>query len=188
MKSLGFILLFAWAFFAVFFQSAFNGFRYSAGAQIDLLPPLMVFAGIRMRMIPMALLAIWCGFLLDGVSQNPLGSSMIPLFLAGWAVNFSRAWLIQDLFYTQFLMGFVASTFVPFFTLLTIVAVSSIKGLPNSPDLHWGLLARWMIVAVTGGILTPIIFKVFDKTMQALLYQTMPDSRFRVNREIVRRR
>src|SRR4030081_476903 len=46
MNWLNAIFIFVAAFLAVFWEAAFNGVRHLLGAQIDLLPPLMVYASL----------------------------------------------------------------------------------------------------------------------------------------------
>ena len=48
----------ATALLAVFWEAAFNGLRYLIGAQIDLLPALMVYAGLCTGITTVTLLAI----------------------------------------------------------------------------------------------------------------------------------
>jgi len=55
------ILILVAAFLAVFAQAAFDGPRHWFGAQVDLLPALMVYAALRTNLATMALLAVLVG-------------------------------------------------------------------------------------------------------------------------------
>jgi hypothetical protein len=68
-----FFVLFA-AFSAIFIQTTVNSLRGVAGAQVDLLPSLMVYASLSSGMPTVAGLAIGGGLLLDSQSANPLDS------------------------------------------------------------------------------------------------------------------
>lgn len=80
-----FLVVTAWL--AVFAQSWFGGIRVLTGAQVDVLPSLMVYAGLTGGMWSVGLLSFFAGTLLDSLSLNPLGVSVFPLFVVGWAVN-----------------------------------------------------------------------------------------------------
>ena len=67
------ILIFIAALLAVFGQSTFNGLRHLLGAQIDLLPALMVYTALTASPAMMLTLAVTGGLLFDTLSANPLG-------------------------------------------------------------------------------------------------------------------
>jgi hypothetical protein len=78
MSELHSILILAAAFVAVFFEAWFDGFRDVLGAQIDLLPALMVYAGLHKGLGTVALTAICGGLWFDSLSANPLGVKCWP--------------------------------------------------------------------------------------------------------------
>ena len=61
MNALQTILIFAFAFLAVFAEAAFPGVRHLLGAQVDLLPVLMVYAALNANISIVALLAVFGG-------------------------------------------------------------------------------------------------------------------------------
>src|SRR5215468_222748 len=67
------VLILLAAFLAVFWEAAFPGVRHILGAQIDLLPCLMVYAALRASLITVSLLAFFGGLCFDSLSANPLG-------------------------------------------------------------------------------------------------------------------
>ena len=78
------------AFLAVFWEAAFGGVRHLLGAQVDLLPPLMVYAGLCTGMTTVTLLALCGGLWFDSLSANPLGVTVLPLFAIGLAIHLKR--------------------------------------------------------------------------------------------------
>src|SRR5262249_2433767 len=66
-------LIFIAAFLAVFWEAAFSGLRHLTGAQIDLLPSLVVYAALYSSFSSVAALAALGGLWLDSLSANPLG-------------------------------------------------------------------------------------------------------------------
>jgi len=69
------------AFLAVFMESYFRGLRNLVGAQIDLLPALMVYASLSAGISTVALLATLGGLWFDSLSANPLGITVLPLLV-----------------------------------------------------------------------------------------------------------
>src|SRR5258706_10846770 len=83
------------AFLAVFWQAAFNGVRHLLGAQIDLLPALMVYASLYGGFTTVVLLAVLGGLWFDSLSANPLGVSVLPLFIIGVSIYASRELILR---------------------------------------------------------------------------------------------
>ena len=75
-------ILFA-AWLAVAFEISFNGFRNTLGAQVNLLPALMVYVALSSSLPSVALLAIAGGLAQDAFSANPLGVTTLALVLTG---------------------------------------------------------------------------------------------------------
>src|SRR5205814_864722 len=73
MNWLNVIFIFVAAFLAVFWEAAFNPVRHLLGAQIDLLPPIMVYASLTEGIGVVSLLALCGGLWFDSLSANPLG-------------------------------------------------------------------------------------------------------------------
>src|SRR6185369_15134808 len=90
MTRLNSILVLLAAFLAVFWEAAFQGIRYLLGAQIDLLPALVVYASLRTGLITMSLVAVLGGLFFDSLSANPLGVTVLPLFVSGLAIFSQR--------------------------------------------------------------------------------------------------
>ncbi len=176
------LLILGAAFLAVFWEAAFSGLRVALGAQVDLLPSLMVYAGLRAELPAVALLAAWGGFCLDSLSATPLGISILPLFIAGLAVYSSRELVLRDQTYAQFLLGLAAAAGVPLMTLLLLLTTG------HKPLLGWGTLWQLAVVTVGGALFTPPCFILFDWLHRSLAHGAATESSFRPDREIRRGR
>jgi cell shape-determining protein MreD len=170
------------AFLVVFVEATFGGVRRLVGAQVDLLPALVVYASLTTGTITLSLLAIWGGLWMDSMSANPLGVSILPLFITGLAVYLCRDLILRDQVYAQFITGIAASAVVPILTLVLLL------NLGHRPLIGWSSLWQLLVMALGGGLCTPAAFFLFDRFDRAFCYQPLPDSSFRSDREIKRGR
>src|SRR5690349_863526 len=106
-------LLLAMAFVTVFWEAAFTGLRHLLGAQIDLLPALMVYAGLCTGLTSVCLVSFLGGLWFDSLSANPLGISILPLFAVGLAIYVSREVILRDQWFAQLVLGLAASAAAP---------------------------------------------------------------------------
>src|SRR5437773_3378747 len=113
MNLLNIIFILGAAFLAVFWQAAFNGVRHLLGAQIDLLPALMVYASLYGGFGTVVLLAVLGGLWFDSLSANPLGVSVLPLFVIGVAIYANRDLILRNQTLAQFVLGLAASAAAP---------------------------------------------------------------------------
>lgn len=170
------------AFLAVFCQVALNGLRPLLRAQIDLLPALMVFTSLRLGLVSVTMLAVLGGLWFDSLSANPLGVTVLPVFLAGFALHQRRELILRDQPYAQFVLGALASGVTPVLTLLLLLSLG------ETPLLSWGSLWQWLVSALGGGAATPVLFRLFTWLDQRLAYQPVVETTFRLDREIKRGR
>jgi hypothetical protein len=176
------ILVLVAAFLAVFWEAAFNGVRQLLGAQVDLLPCLMVYAGLKTDLKTICSLALLGGLWFDSLSANPLGISILPLFAAGLLIWLGRELLLREEWFAQVLLGFAASALVPVFTLSLLLSIG------YSPLLGWGTLWQLVVMAVGGAAATPIWFVLFGWLEEHFLHRRQGQSSFRPDREIRRGR
>jgi hypothetical protein len=176
------ILILLAAFLAVFWEAAFPGTSRWLHAQVDLLPPLMVYAGLCTGLTTIALLAVCGGLFFDSLSANPLGISILPLFVVGLAVYWRRELILRDQPYAQFVLGLGASAAVPILTVLLLLTAG------HRLLLGWGSLWQWLVMIAGGAAATPVIFVLFDWCQHALGYQPQTETSFRPDREIRRGR
>jgi rod shape-determining protein MreD len=183
MNRLNNILILGTAFVAVFLEASFDGFRRWFGAQIDLLPVLLVYASLSSSFAMVVLLAVLGGLWFDSLSANPLGISIPALLLVGFLIYHRRGLILRNQTYAQTVLGGGASATVPVLTLLLLLS----KG-GRLPSLGWGSLWQWLVMAAGGALLTPVCFRFFDGLNHALNYQPVNETSFRPDRQIRRGR
>jgi rod shape-determining protein MreD len=182
MKPLNTILILIAAILAVFLQATWEGPRRALGAQIDLLPGLMVYVSLRGGLVTLTLLAVVGGFCFDALSANPEGVSVLPLFLIGFLIERSGHLLLRNQMYAQFVLGLGASAAMP---LLTLVLLAT---LGYSPMIGLGSLWQLVVLSISGAALTPLYFKLFAWAGQGLSYRPYHSDSFRPDREVERGR
>lgn len=182
MIALRHVLIFLAAFLAVFWEAAFPGIRNVLGAQVSLLPALMVYAALSAGLVTMSLLALVSGLLFDSLSANPLGVSGLPLFIVGLLIYLRRDLLLREQTFAQIVLGFLASAFAPLGTVLLLLTLG------ESPLLGWGSLWQWLVMSLGGAAATPIVFTLFGWFSRVLGYQPVIETSFRPDREIRRGR
>jgi cell shape-determining protein MreD len=170
------------AFLAIYCQSSFDLFRNIFGVQLNLLPTLMVYTSLTMGILSVALLSIIGGLLFDSLSANPLGISVVPLFLIGFGMHRFHGLLLREQLHAQFSFGVAASLLVP---LLTLLFLFSGEG---KPLFGWGTIWQLLVMGLGGGLLTPICFWILDWLNGALIYQPIAQTSFRADRQIKRNR
>jgi hypothetical protein len=176
------VLILSFAFLAVFGEATLSAPRHLLGAQIDLLPALMVYTALKADIVTVSLLAVLGGLWFDSFSANPLGVSILPLFLAGFPIHLRRELILRDLPFAQVVLGTAASAVVPALTLLLLLNGGM------QPIIGWGSLWQWLVMTAGGAAATPVIFALFEWLGRALGYQPHTEIGFRPDREIQRRR
>jgi cell shape-determining protein MreD len=176
------VFVLAAAFLAVFWEAAFSGLRHLIGAQIDLLPALMVYASLCGTITTVTLLAVLGGLSFDSLSANPLGISVLPLFLVGLVIHIKRDLILRNQTVAQAIIGLGASAAVPLLTLLLLLTTR------HTPLLGWGTLWQLIVMSVGGAIATPICFELFGWLDRTLVHPRAEQTSFRSDREIRRGR
>ena len=115
------ILVLAAAFLAVFLEATIDLPRHLFGAQIDLLPALMVYTALTSGFATIALLAVCGGLWFDSLSLNPLGASVLPLLVIGAVIYRSRGLLLREHAFAQAVLGVSAAAFQPLGTLFILL-------------------------------------------------------------------
>jgi hypothetical protein len=176
------ILILAAAFLAVFAEAAFQLPRHLFGAQVDLLPALMIYAALNTNVVTVSLLATLGGLWFDALSANPLGVSILPLFAVGFPICLRRDLILRELPFAQVVLGAAASAVVPALCVLLLLSGG------QEPLLGWGSLWQWLVMIGGGAAATPLIFALFDWCKHSLGYQPQTETSFRPDREIRRDR
>ena len=174
------ILLAAWL--AVAFEISFDGFRHWFGAQVSLLPALMVYVALSSSLPNVALLGVVGGLAQDSFSANPLGVTTVALSLTGVLLHYKRDLVLRDQAYAQVMTGFIASALVPTCVVLALMNTR------NPVPLSGLLLRQWLVMAIGGAIATPLVFRLFARLNRWFTYQPVPESHYRETRQIKRTR
>jgi len=170
------------AFLAVFWAAAFHWVRDLLGVQIDLLPPLMVYAALQGRLLTVSLLACCGGLWFDSLSANPLGISILPLFAAGFIIQLWRDLILRDQHFAQMVLGLAAGAAVPAFELLLLLTTG------KPPRLGLGTLWQLLVMTIGSGLATPVVFFLLDWAQKTLVHSPVVETSFRPDREIRRGR
>jgi hypothetical protein len=176
------VLILGFAFLAVFGEAVLSAPRHLLGAQIDLLPALMVYAALNADIVTLSLLAVLGGIWFDSLSANPLGVTILPLMAVGFPIYFRRDLILRELPFAQFVLGAAASALVPALTVLLLLNAGW------RPLIGWGSLWQWLVMTAGGAAATPIIFALFEWCSHALGYKLRTENSFRPDREIRRGR
>ena len=176
------ILVLTAAFVAVFLEGTVNGLRNLLGVQVDLLPSLVVYASLSTGLVTVGLVAVCGGLWVDSLSANPLGISVLPLFLIGFVIQRYRGLILREQTFAQLVLGLAAGAGAPVLTLLLLLNAEM------QPLIGWFSLWQWLVVSLTGAVVTPLWFRLFDRLTEALCYRPAGDTSFRSDRQIKRGR
>lgn len=182
MNSFNTIMLLVTAYLAVFLQSTFNEWRGLFGAQVDLLPGLVVYTALTSGHGPLALLSTGAGLFFDSLSANSLGTTVLPLFLVGFVIRRYRALILREQLYAQLFLGLIASAATPALTVLLLL----VQG--QEPLVGWFSFWQWLVMGGCGAAITPLWFAFFDRVNELFNYRPIRTSSFRADREIKRGR
>lgn len=182
MKIFNSILVLAAAFLAVFGEAVLSAPRHWLGAQIDLLPALMVYAALSTNIVAVSLLAVFGGLWFDSLSANPLGLSILPLLAIGFPIFLQRDLILRELPFAQLVLGGIASALAPLLAVLLLLSAG------KQPLLGWGSLWQWLVMTAGGAAATPVVFAFFGWCDHALGYKPVTENSFRPDREILRDR
>ncbi|MGH8023602.1 MAG: hypothetical protein ACRED1_08475 [Limisphaerales bacterium] len=159
MKALNSILVLAAAFLAVFGEAAIPAPRHWLGAQIDLLPALMIYAALNTNIVVVSLLAVLGGLWFDSLSADPLGLMILPLIAVGFPIFLQRDLILRELPFAQVVLGGIASAVVPLLAVLLLLSAG------NRPMLGWGSLWQWVVMTAGGAAATPICLPCLNGAM-----------------------
>ncbi len=182
MKGLHTIAILAAAFLTVFVESRPGGLRHWLGVQVDLLPALVVYAALTTDLTTVTLLAVFGGLWFDSLSANPLGISVLPLFIAGFVIQRNQELVLRDQAYARVVLGLLASSLVPAATLLLM------PGTAAKPIVNVTTAWQWLAMTLVGGAFTPVWFWLFGRLRRVFFYSTMPEHLYRRDRVIKRTR
>jgi rod shape-determining protein MreD len=170
------------AYLLVFLQVYWQGGARLFGAKVDFLPSLIVCGGIISSLGGMTITAMVAGLAYDSFSENPLGLSILPLFLCGFIIYRNREFILRGEYFAQFVLGTLASLSAPALAAIGLIAMG------HQPIISWTALPTLIWTAVLGGAATPVWFFLFQKWNDALHYPLMSETSFNPDRQIDRGR
>ena len=182
MNWLNTILILGAALLAVFWEAAFNGLRFLLGAQLDLLPALMVYAALTTGIATVAMLAVFGGLAFDALSANPLGISVLPVFVVGLSIHVNRDLILRDQVFAQVVLGLAASAATQVLALVMLLTTG------HNPLIGWGTLWQLVVMSLGGAVATPVCFEIFGWLNRTLIHGRVSETSFRPDREIRRGR
>ncbi|MBM3877298.1 MAG: hypothetical protein FJ386_11325 [Verrucomicrobia bacterium] len=182
MKGLHALAILSAAFLSVFVESLPGGLRHMLGAQVDLLPSLIVYAALTTDVTTVALVAVFGGLWFDSFSANPLGISVLPLFVIGFIIQRNQELVLRDQAYARVLLGLLASALVPAATLILMPATAA------KPLVTAATAWHWLVMTLAGGAFTPLWFWLFGRLRRTFAYAPMPEHTYRMHRQIKRTR
>ena len=151
------------------------------GFQPDLTPALLVCAGLTLGAGQVSTSAMLTGLWLDRLSANPLGLSVLPLFVVGWVVFTFRELILRDELVAQFYLGTAAGAAVPVFQVWLLWLIGA------TPLIGWEMGVWWLINALLCGAAVPLfarLAKLLDRWFSHPLHD--PNRWPNENRQIVR--
>lgn len=166
----------------IFVEARITWLRDVIGAQIDIVPGLMVYAAMAFPPAVVFFCAGFLGMMYDSLSANPLGTTMLSLCAVAAVLIHFREVLLSDQFTTHWVLG-LCSTFG-----VTIISLGVIQAAGEQPLI--GAATLWQVAVMTagGGLLTPVWFRVLNRLDSALRYSEVSESAFRPDRQIARGR
>jgi len=182
MSWLNTIILLLVTVLAVYWEAAFSGLRHLLGAQVDLLPALVVYASLYGSVATVCMVAAGGVLLFDSLSANPLGISVLPLLLCGLLIHGSRELILRDQTFAQVVLGYGASLITPIVVLLLLLTTR------QEPLFGWGTFWQIAVMSVGGAIATPVVFEIFGLLDRLFGHAASGPSSFRPDREIRRGR
>ncbi len=177
-----FLAIAAWL--AVFAGTWCSSWRVLTGVQFDLLPALMVYAGLTRDVWTVTALSVFAGLAFDSLSLNPFGVTVLPLFFAGWCVYVNQDLILRKESYAQFVLGVAAGGLCPLASLVLITVFLGNEIEP--PVLGWRYVLQWGVGSLCGGVAVPLLFRAGAAVRSGFVYEVVPDNRFRGDREIKR--
>jgi len=102
--------------------------------------------------------------------------------LIGFVIQRYRGLILREQTFAQLVLGLAAGAGAPVLTLLLLLNAEM------QPLIGWFSLWQWLVVSLTGAVVTPLWFRLFDRLTEALCYRPAGDTSFRSDRQIKRGR
>ena len=148
--------------FSAILQATLPELTFLGQARTPFLLSVVLYYALNREDEHMVLAAFLAGFLQDSLGSVPLGYSVLCFCIVGFVVGRFRGTLDAEAWITPVIFGGLAGLAVTFGLYLMLVR----EGLVSCPV--WWVGLKGLGVAVLGMICTPIMFKVYGATEQAL--------------------
>ena len=184
MNRFSYIVVLCIIFIGIFLATVINTPREWLGAQFEITPLIVAYVALRGSAGEAAFAAAFGGLFLDSLSMNPLGISILPLFLIAVVLQSSKEIMVVNSTYTQFIVGLCAGAASPVLTMFMMLLVDG-----PEPMLGWVTLWHLTRLSLPCGLLSPILFKTMDRLDGMLTYPSYPqisESMVSGNRQIKR--
>ncbi|MBI3192454.1 MAG: hypothetical protein HYZ36_07300, partial [Pedosphaera parvula] len=112
---------------------------------------------MRQGLWAVTLVSLLGGLWFDSLSANPLGVSVLPLFLVGLVIFHKRDLILRDVVFAQAVVGFVASALAPLLTVILLLSAG------HRPLIGWGSLWQWLVMAAGGAVCAPLFHLLFQR-------------------------
>lgn len=143
--------LLAAAMLVMAFQCALAAVVNLAGVKFDLMPAMVVFAALFASWNRALLVAIVCGLLLDALSFQTLGLSVVPFAVVAAAINHFQRVLFRDNILLQAAFGGAISLALSAWTWLLLA-------LSETPlPLEFGIAAKMALIALLAALAAPLL-------------------------------
>jgi rod shape-determining protein MreD len=136
---------------AMALQCALAAVLNVAGAKLDLMPAVVVFAALFGSWNRALLTAVACGLLLDALSFQPLGMSVAPFAAAAAVINHFQRILYRDNIALQFALGGATSFAASVWTWLLLAGSET----PLPFELR--IAAKMVLIANLTALGTPVV-------------------------------
>ncbi len=134
-------------------------------AQINLLPVFAAYAALHGGLAPIIGVALIAGCWLDVLSANPLGTSLISLFLMALILHRVHEVLLRGQLAAQFFVSLAAGALGPIISCFLLWATSM------QPLVGWGTLWHIVVNAIICGVAGPFIFLILNQMDSWVSYE-----------------
>ena len=144
------------ALISIYVASAWNLPRHLLGAQLNPLPALMLVVALRSPISTIGMLSIFGSFAQSALSSNPLGLSLIPLYLFGFIVHMYSHSLSHHHSGSRLALGAAAGALIPIMSLGLLLLTN------KEPLFGWFTLWQWAIGTLSSGLIALMFFPLIE--------------------------
>jgi len=134
-------------------------------AQVDVLPVFAAYAALHGGLGAIIGVAMIGGAWLDVLSANPLGTSLLSLFLTALIIHRVHEVLLKGQLAAQFFVSLTAGGLGPVITYVVL------WGMSMQPLAGWGTLWQIVVNAIICGVAGPFIFLILNQMDSWVSYE-----------------